>query len=262
VNPGGPILPALADQMAELAAILAPLDDAGWAAPSRCPGWSVSDVVLHLAQTNEMAVGSLQDRIDEVVTGLTAGVATAPTADVDEGAALMVEAGRGAPGAEVLDRWQAGVDALAAELAAADPSARVRWVAGELSARTLATTRLTETWIHTGDVTWAFGEEPERTDRLWHIARLSWRTLPYAFTRAGRARPGPVTFTLRSPGGDTWVFEPDDAPPADDPALTSLEGEALDLCLVAGQRAAAADTSLTATGPDADAVLELVRTFA
>jgi uncharacterized protein (TIGR03084 family) len=244
--------------MAELAAILTPLDAHGWAAPSRCPGWSVSDVVLHLAQTNEMAVGSLQGRMMEVVAALTEGAPAA--ADVDEGAAVMVERERGATGPEVRARWQAGVDTLAAELTAADPGARVTWVAGELSVRTLATTRLAETWIHTGDVTWAFGEQPAPTDRLWHIARLAWRTLPYAFIRAGRPAPGPVTFRLRSPGGDTWVFESDEAPEATEP--TEVEGDALDLCQVAGQRADAADTGLTATGPDAEGVLQLVRTFA
>ena len=258
MNPGGPILPALAEQMAELAAVLGPLDEAGWAAPSRCPGWSVSDVVLHLAQTNEMAVGSLQGRLAEVVASLVEGAPAA--ADVDEGAALMVDRERGAAGPDVRARWQAGVDDLAAELAAADPGARVTWVAGELSVRTLATTRLAETWIHTGDVTYAFGEQPAPTDRLWHIARLAWRTLPYAFTRAGRTLGGPVTFRLRSPGGDTWVFEPAEVPEGTEP--TTVEGDALDLCLVAGQRAAAADTGLTATGPDADGVLALVRTFA
>ena len=38
--------------------LLAELDDDGWARPSACEGWSVADVVLHLAQTNEMAIGS------------------------------------------------------------------------------------------------------------------------------------------------------------------------------------------------------------
>ena len=54
--------------------------------------------------------------------------------------------------------------------AGSDPKARVVWVAGELAARSLATTRLTETWIHTVDVAVAFGGPPPPTDRLWHTA--------------------------------------------------------------------------------------------
>ena len=41
-----------------------------------------------------------------------------------------------------------------------------------------------------------------------------------------------------------------------------VRGTALDLCRVAGQRADAAATALTAEGPDAVGVLRLVRTFA
>jgi hypothetical protein len=66
-----------------------------------------------------------------------------------------------------------------------------------------------------------------------------------------------VAFHLTGPGGDEWRFEPDDGP-----AATLVTGPAADLCQVAGQRADAAATALTATGPDADAVLALVRTFA
>jgi hypothetical protein len=41
-----------------------------------------------------------------------------------------------------------------------------------------------------------------------------------------------------------------------------VRGPATDLCAVAGQRMAAADTALRAEGPDAESVLRLVRTFA
>ncbi len=38
--------------------ILGGLDDAQWAAPSAAAGWSVADVVLHLAQTEEAVVAT------------------------------------------------------------------------------------------------------------------------------------------------------------------------------------------------------------
>ena len=60
-------------------------------------------------------------------------------------------------GPEVRERWQASADTFLKLLDAADLHQRVMWVAGELSARTLATTRLAETWIHAGDVATAFG---------------------------------------------------------------------------------------------------------
>ena len=132
----------------------------------------------------------------------------------------------------------------------------MQWVAGELSARTLATTRLAETWIHTGDVAAALGVPHPPSDRLWHIARLAWRTLPYAFSRSGRALTGAVAFDLTGPRGEPWQFAPEGEP------LTTIAGDAVDLCSVAARRVDPAQTDLTGTGPDAAAVLELVRTYA
>ena len=247
---------ALADEHGALAAMLGGVDADGWAAPSRCPGWSVSDVVLHLAQTDEMAVASLDGTFDAVLARFAEGLG--PAADVDAGAGAAVERERGASGPEVFTRWQVGALTLRSAFAAIDLDTRVPWVAGDLTARTLATTRLAEAWIHAGDVAAGLGVVVAPTDRLWHIARLAWRTLPYAFARAGRPPPGAVRFVLTAPSGDGWTFESDDA----EDEVTTVTGDAVDLCTVAGQRAAASETGLRAEGPDADAVLALVRTFA
>jgi uncharacterized protein (TIGR03084 family) len=255
-----PAVSALFEEQQALDDHLDGLDDRGWAAPSRCPGWSVSDVVLHLAQTNEMAVASLEGTMPQYLARVAEGLP--PTADVDAGAAAMVERERGAPREEVRARWDASVRALRDGFAAADLSGRVTWVVGELSVRTLATTRLAETWIHGGDVAVASGPLPTPTDRLWHIARLAWRTVPYAFARAGRPAPGPVVFDLVSPGGDAWRFARDAGASEPDGPVTTVRGDAVDLCLVAGQRADASDTGLVAEGPDGAEVLALVRTFA
>ena len=112
----------------------------------------------------------------------------------------------------LLTRWRTGAAALRQQLAAADPHQRVDWVAGQLSIRTLATTRLSECWIHTGDVAGALGVSEEPSDRLEHIARLAWRTLPYAFARDGRGLAGPVAFDLRAPSGTRWHFVPEEEP--------------------------------------------------
>ena len=252
----GDILRSLAEQDDELDGLLAGLDDAGWALPSRCPDWSICDVVLHLAQTDEMALASAEQRFTDAATGFGNPPGAPPGANVDELAGLAVEAGRGRPPAEVHQRWRQAAAAEAKALAACDPGTRVPWVSGTLSALTLATTRLAEHWIHTGDVAEALGRAPEATERLQPIARLAWRTLPYAFTRSGRTLGGPVAVTLTGPGGARWEFKPDE------PAVTTVTGPALDFCLVAARRLDPSATALEATGPDAAAVLELVRTFA
>jgi uncharacterized protein (TIGR03084 family) len=248
------ILTALEEQHAELEELLDSLDDVGWQRPTRCEGWDVADVVLHLAQTDELALASVQgdyaDGLDVLAGGLE------PEGNVDDGAAAIVERERGMPHSALLERWRTGAAALRNALATSDPHRRVVWVSGELATQTLATTRLAECWIHTGDVAEALDVEQEPTDRLKHVARLAWRTLPYAFARDGRALAGPVAFDLRAPSGERWHFEPDTEP------ATVIEGAGADLCLVAARRVAAEDTTLRGAGPDARAVLELVRTYA
>ncbi len=245
---------ALASQQTELSDMLVELEEPDWQRPSRCAGWSVADVVLHLAQTNELAIGSVAGRFTEAIDALTHGLAAA--GDVDDGAEQMVAQQRGRPGTDVYERWQSAADELTRRLCSSDPHQRVQWVAGELSVRTLATTRLAETWIHTGDVAAALGRTMAPTDGLPHIARLAWRTLPYAFARAGRPLHGPVAFLLDAPDGQAWTFAPDSEP------ATTIRGDAAELCLVAARRAEPADTGLRGEGPDAEAVLELVRTYA
>lgn len=237
------IVAALEAQQTELTSLLT--DDA-WGRPSRCAGWSAADVVLHLAQTNEMAQSSIDGTFGEWAKGFPTNAR-----DVDDGADLLVARERGAPVEELRRRWLDGAARMCSSFRAKDPSARVQWVAGTMAARTLATTRLAETWIHTNDIA-----PVPPTDRLEHIARLAWRTIPHAFGREGLEAPGATAFRLRAPGGGDWSFEPDVEP------VNVIEGDGIELCEVASRRVPVSDTSLRATGPDAARVLELVRTWA
>ncbi|MBX7161632.1 MAG: maleylpyruvate isomerase family mycothiol-dependent enzyme [Acidimicrobiia bacterium] len=250
-------LEALVAQHAELDSVLDTLGDGDWDRPSRCPGWSVGDIVLHLAQSNELAVASVRGTLADFAAALTEGIEAA--GDADTLADRVVANERGASPAELRERYARSSDDVLTAFAEADPHSRVLWIAGEMSLTTLATTRVAETWAHTGDIAEAVGIEMEPGERLWHVCRLSWRTLPYAFSRAGRTMSTPAQFELTAPDGTgVWTFADAAAPSAP----TVVRGPALDLCLVAVQRADAADTALSAEGPDAAAVLELVRSFA
>ena len=192
------IMDDLREQQEELLSMVEGLAEDQLALPSACEGWSVSDVLLHLAQTNEMATAS--------ASGLLAGAAdgwansdSRVVTDVEDNVAGAVERERGASGTEILARWVKSAGDMVDALEACDPTARVRWVAGDMAPRTLATTRLAETWIHTGDVCIGLGIEQPKSDRIWHIARLAHRTLPYSFLRAGCEPTGEVRFNLTSP---------------------------------------------------------------
>src|SRR3954468_17957316 len=145
------VLTALGEEHAELAALLDRLGDADWGPPTRCEGWDVADVVLHLAQTDELALASAQGRFAERLELLARGIDG--TGTVDDGAAATVASERGLPHDVLRERWRTGAAALREQLAACDPHGRVTWVAGQLSVHTLVATRLSECWIHTGDIT-------------------------------------------------------------------------------------------------------------
>ncbi len=246
------LLADLAAQHVELWSLLDGLDAAGWAAASPCAGWDVADVVLHLHQTDELALASLRGDLGSSIESFMRAGDDA----VDAAAAASVVEARGRTGAELGAQWRTSAAALRDLLATTDPSARLQWVVGTLSARTLAATRLAECWIHTTDVATALGTPVAPTPRLRHVARLAWRTVPYAFERAGRDLHGPVAFDLVGPDGAAWRFGLDDQP------RTVVRGSGADLCTVAGRRVDPAATDLVATGSDADAVLALVRTYA
>lgn len=250
------IVDDLAAQHAELRALVERCSESDWSRPTPCDGWDVADVLLHLTQTDEFAVvSSAHGDVERFRSGFL-GTRDERSLTVDAAAAAQVEAERTIGGPAIAARWERSSAALLAELRTGDPHRRVPWVAGLLSLHTLAATRLAEAWIHTGDIATALGVELAPTNRLRAVTRLAWRTLPYAFERAGLTLSGPVALDLEGPDGDRWHFSPDE------PAATTIRGRASEFCALAARRLEPGQTSLAGEGPDAAAVLELVRTYA
>jgi uncharacterized protein (TIGR03084 family) len=125
-----------------------------------------------------------------------------------------------------------------------------------MSAASMATARLMETWAHGRDVADALGETPAPTDRLRHIVRLGVRTRNFAFGVHGLPTPfEEFRVELRGPSGAMWTYGPEDA-------TDRVTGPALDFCLLVTQRAHRADLALRAEGPDADRWLDIAQAFA
>jgi uncharacterized protein (TIGR03084 family) len=238
----------LAAEQDQLDEVLASLSADDWGRPSAAAGWSVSDVVLHLAQTEEAVVASASG--DRASSGPDGGWGGA----VDELAARSVAGERGTSPEVVYQRWRATRHAALDALRSCPPGTRLPWVTNPLSPATLATTRLAEHWAHALDITGPLGIAYPDTGRLRHIAWLAVRTLPYAYAVAGlEARP--VRCELTAPGGERWQFGPADAE-------SSVTGPAGAFCRVAAQRLAPEASGLTVTGPDAATALGVVRTYA
>ena len=238
----------LAAEQERLEKVLAGLDEGQWATASGAAGWTIADVVLHLAQSEEAAAGTAAHGT------LRGGLAAVAGGTMDERADNAVRNERTAP-AEIFARWQRARQAALAAMRAADPDQPVQWMVGTIKPATLATTRLAEHWAHGLDITGPLGVDLPDTDRLRHIAWLAHRTLPYALSVAGEAAV-PVRCELTAPDGtEGWRFGPDDA----ESAITGAAGE---FCRVAAQRLDPARSGLKASGPHGATALRLVRTYA
>ena len=243
------VLSDLADEGAWLDGVLAGLDDSGWQRPTPAPGWTIAHQVAHLAWTDEQALCAATDpgTFAALVRRVLAGEVTVDGAAA-EGAAL--------PPPDLLRRWRAGRDALSAALAKVPAGTRLPWYGPPMSAASMATARLMETWAHGQDIAEALSVPHPPPNGLRHIAYLAVRTRDYAFTMHGRTPP-PDEFLVRltAPDGEIWSW----GPPG---AAQRVEGTALDLCLLAAQRRHRDNTDLVATGPDADRWLDIAQAFA
>ncbi|KQV77423.1 wyosine base formation domain-containing protein [Nocardioides sp. Root122] len=241
----------LADLAAEgdrLDAVVAGLDDAGWHTPTPAAGWDVADQVAHLAWTDGVALRAATDKAawDEVVLEAIAD----PEGFVDAQAhALAAEP-------DLLARWRSARSDLHAALATYPSGEKMPWFGPPMSATSMATARLMETWAHSLDVHEALGAPVEDTDRIRHIAHLGVRTRNFAHQLHGLDVPTEeFRIDLVSPSGDVWAWGPEDA-------TQTLTGSAGDFCRLVTQRVNRADTDLVATGADVDRWLDVAQAFA
>ncbi len=224
------------------------LDGAQWMSASGAEGWTVADVVLHLAQSEEAVTATISG------AGLRAGLGAVGGDTVEARGAAAVRAERSAA-ADVFGRWQRARAAALAALRGTDPGRAFEWVAGAVKPGTLATTRLTEHWAHGLDITGPLGIDFPDTERLRHVAWLAHRTLPYALALGGESAAA-VRCEMTAPGGsDVWSYGPADAP-------SSISGPAGDFCRVAVRRLDPAKSALNAGGPQGATALRLLRTYA
>jgi len=241
------IIDDLVAEQDRLNALLASLTVEQWATPSAAAGWSIADVVLHLAQTEEAVAYTL---------GSTNRPNTFDRGDraLDDAVDDAVRAQR-APAEEIFLRWRNARRAAVDALRSADPDQRVPWAATPLRPQVLATTRLAEHWAHGLDVTAPLDLPFADTDRLRHIAWLGHRTLPYAFGVEGLEFHD-VFCELTAPDGATiWRYGPEDAG-------STITGTAGEFCRVGARRLKPEDSSLVATGPHAAQALRALRNYA
>ncbi|MFD0900913.1 maleylpyruvate isomerase family mycothiol-dependent enzyme [Actinomadura sediminis] len=236
----------LAAEFDRLDEVLTGLDAPDWERPSACAGWSIADVVLHLAQTNELVLASIEGR--DSLLEREPGVA------LDDMMDRLVADDRGTAPGDLLARWRTSAYGSLDSLRTCDRGAKLTWVAAPLSPRTLATTRIAEHWAHALDITDPLGAAYPDTSRLRHIAWLAHRSLPYALSAAG-VQAGPVRCELTGPDGERWEY-------GDPEAESVIRGPAAEFCRVGARRLPADRSTLVTDGPHAALALRHLRNYA
>lgn len=236
----------------EIEALVRDLSPDGWARPTPAEGWTVAHQIAHLAWTDERALLAATDSegFKAEFAAHAAGAADGLDAVVD------AEATKAATRPDLLDWWRAGRDKLAATLLDLPAGTKLPWYGPPMSAASMATARLMETWAHGQDVADALGVRRAPTVRLRHVAHIGVRTRDFAYLVRGRRAPEEqFRVELMGPDEELWTWGPEDA-------AQRVTGPALEFCLLVTQRVHRADTALVAVGEDANAWLDIAQAFA
>lgn len=240
----------LAAEHAALDDIVCDLPVAAWEVPTPAEGWAVRDQISHLWYFDDSA------RMAATDADAFALASAALLSDYTSAEDPSLARGRSLAPDELLAGWRGGRAALLAALRPLDPKTRIPWYGPAMGARSFATARLMETWAHGQDVADALGVERTPTERLRHVAHIGVLARPFAYVNRSMDVPAAdVRVALHAPGGETWTWGPDTA-------TDSVEGEALDFCLVVTQRRHPADTKLVITGPAATEWMGIAQAFA
>lgn len=243
----------IADLRAEsdaLDGLVAGLDDAGWHVDTPAPGWTIAHQIAHLWWTDRVSVVAVTD--DAGFAEILKDAGTNPTGFVDAAAEQLAVT----PPAEMLTEWRRSRARLHDELLTVTEGRKLPWFGPPMSAASMATARLMETWAHGLDVADALGVRPAATARLRSIAHIGVRTRDFAFAMHGLPVPAePFLVQLRAPDDSTWSWGPADAG-------QRVSGSAEDFCMLVTRRRPVADLDVTAVGADAQKWLTIAQAFA
>ena len=250
MSTAGPMVADLRAESADLDSMVADLPADRWAAMTPAPGWTIAHQVGHLLWTDRVALTAVTDEAG--FAAVLAEAAKDPTGFVDAGAEELAAL----PPERLLADWRETRDRLHDELLAVADGRKLPWFGPPMSAASMATARLMETWAHGLDVADTLGVKRPATARLRSIAHIGVRTRDFAFSINGFTPPAePFRVELRAPDSSVWEWGPADAE-------QRVTGAAEDFCMLVTQRRPQAALDVTADGADAEKWLDIAQAFA
>ena len=239
------IVADFSSEVADLDAIVAQLSPRDFAIDTPARGWTVADQIIHLGLFDRRCLWSITDTETFLADReqLFAGV------DIHGRE-------RGRDATDLRAWWLDGARDLVAAGVDADPSAQCPWYGPSMSATSMVTARLMETWAHGQDVCDALGLTRSPSLRLRHIAHIGVRARAFAYAANKMSMPdAEVDVVLAAPDGTTWTW-------GDGGSTDRVSGDALGFCLAVTQRRHVDDCGLTIEGDAAREWMSIAQAFA
>ncbi|MGH3676515.1 MAG: TIGR03084 family metal-binding protein [Mycobacterium sp.] len=246
----GPMVDDLRAESDALDELVADLPAEAWARATPAAGWTIAHQIAHLVWTDRVALTAVTDEAG--FAAVLEAAAADPAGFVDNGA----EAFAAAAPAELLADWRSTRAQLHDALLTVPDGRKLPWFGPPMSAASMATARLMETWAHGLDVADTLGVQRPATARLRSIAHIGVRTRDFAFAINGLAAPADeFRVELRAPDCSMWTWGPKDA-------AQRVTGSAEDFCMLVTQRRPRAALDVIAEGDDAQRWLTIAQAFA
>lgn len=244
------VLADLAAESDQLEGWVAGLDDDAWGTVTTPEGWTVTHQVGHLMWTDRASLAAIDG--GEEWELLLHVAAQDPEGFIDNETARMAEL----PPESMLHHWRDSRRRLAEALAAVPDGQKITWFGPPMSATSMGTARLMETWAHSRDVAEAVGIVPPQDDRCKHVCHLGVRTRGFAYASRGLELPDVEVYVeLVGPSGAVWTWGSPDAP-------ERVTGSGYDFALLATRRRNVSDVDVRAEGEHAQEWLGIVQAFA
>ena len=233
--------------------LLAPLPDSAWDRPTQFKGWTLNDILAHLAFFDTAASLALRDEaalVDLFSKWRAAVAAGTPSLQFTHAWLGNVR------GAALLALWREQSLQVAQEYAQADPKRRIKWAGPDMSVRSSLSARLMETWSHAQAIYDLLGRTRVNGDYLRNVAELGINTYKWTFMNRGLPVPEPQPFVrLAAPSGAVWEW-------GSNATGESIEGRASEFCQVVAQTRNVADTALRVQGEIARKWMAIAQCFA